>query len=108
MMSYNFWGVILGPKWGYNLHERFQEETEMKKHIFGLGIMFVGAVLMFVFMSSEVYGASILPPFVPEVRWESLLMIYAVVITFLVLVTVVVTSVVKKMQLSKVLRIGES
>ena len=60
------------------------------------------------FMSSEVYGASILPPFVPEVRWESLLVIYAVVITFLVLVTVVVTSVVKKMQLSKVLRIGES
>ena len=60
------------------------------------------------FMSSEVYGASILPPFVPEVRWGSVLMIYAVVITFLVLVTVVVTSVVKKMQLSKVLRIGES
>ena len=31
MMSYNFWGCYLGPKWGYNLHESFQEETEMKK-----------------------------------------------------------------------------
>ena len=26
----------------------------MKKHIFGLGVMFVGAVLMFVFMTGEV------------------------------------------------------
>ena len=28
----------------------------MKKHIFGFGVMIVGAVLMFVFMGSEVYA----------------------------------------------------
>lgn len=31
----------------------------MKKYIFGLGVMFVGAVLMFVFMGSEVYAGEI-------------------------------------------------
>jgi len=66
------------------------------------------AAVIMPFMSSEVYGATILPPFVPEVRWDNLLLIYVVVATFLVLVTAVVTYVLKNMRLSKVLRIGES
>ena len=60
------------------------------------------------FMSSEVYGSNILPPFVPEVRWQNIALIYMVIAVFLVSVTVAVTYVMKKLQLSKVLRIGES
>ena len=60
------------------------------------------------FMSSEVYGSNILPPFVPEVRWQNIALIYLVIAVFLVSVTVSVTYVMKKLQLSKVLRIGES
>ena len=60
------------------------------------------------FMSSEVYGSNILPPFVPEVRWQNIALIYLVIAVFLVSVTVAVTYVMKKLQLSKVLRIGES
>ena len=56
----------------YNIHETFdKKETIMKKYLFGLGAMLVGAGLMFVLMHGEVSADSRPKPFTCSIALDS-------------------------------------